>query len=295
MGRYAYFIKVEPDANNNKYYEMREVGNDIEVCYGRVNTTETRRTYPSYQWHKVYNTRIAHGYADKTELKATGPQATFTNPFDGYAATVFERLLNAAQATLDRNYEAGIKVTEAMLISAQNLIDKLVAADSVGYANELLIDLYMTIPRKMRNVRDHIAKDMAALHRIIGEEQDLLDTMSASVQTTAASQTTTYPFVLAEATEADVRRLYSLYAGPLGRLIKVTRTNEPDLPQDSRLLWHGSGESNWYHILREGLRIRPATAYLTGAAFGNGIYFADYYQKSKNYCRGGRTKCTQHL
>ena len=174
-----------------------------------------------------------------------------------------------------------------MLVSAQNLIDKLLAADNIGYANELLVDLYMTIPRKMRNVRDHIAADMNQLHSIIGNEQDLLDTMSANVETSTAQAATTYPFVLAEATEADARRLYGLYNGQPGRLIKVTRTNEPDMPADIELLWHGSGESNWYHILREGLRIRPATAYLTGAAFGNGIYFADYYQKSKNYCSGG--------
>lgn len=288
MSRYVYFIKVEPNANNNKYYEMVESGDTIQVRYGRVNATETRRSYPSYQWNKVYDTRIAHGYTDKTELKATAAQGVFTNPFTGYAATTFERLVEAAQATIERNYEAGIKVTAAMLNSAQNLIDKLLAADNVGYANELLVDLYMTIPRKMRNVRDHIAKDIAHLHQIVGEEQNLLDTMSASVQTVSATQSATYPFVLAEATEADQRKLYSLYTGSLGRLIKVTRSNEPDLPADSRLLWHGSGESNWYHIIKEGLRIRPATAYLTGAAFGNGIYFADYYQKSKNYCRGGR-------
>lgn len=288
MGRYAYFIKVEPNANNNKYYEMQEVGDHIDVRYGRVNATETRRSYPSYQWEKVYRTRIDHGYMDKTELKATATQATFTNPFNGYAATTFERLVNAAQATIDRNYEAGIKVTAAMLVSAQNLIDKLLAADSVDYANELLVDLYMTIPRKMRNVRDYIAKDIAHLHQIVGEEQNLLDTMSASVQTTAASQTVTYPFVLAEATAIDHGYVSMLWPGEKKGLVKIVRADEPDLPNGKRLLWHGSGESNWYHIIREGLRIRPATAYLTGAAFGNGIYFADYYQKSKNYCRGGR-------
>lgn len=288
MARYAYFIKVEPNANNNKYYEMREEGGSIKVRYGRVDSTETTRSYPSYQWDHVYSTRISHGYTDKTELKATAAQGTFTNPFNGYAGQVFERLVNAAQATLDRNYEAGIKVTQAMLISAQNLIDKLLAADNIGYANELLVDLYMTIPRKMRNVRDHIAKDVTQLHQIIGEEQDLLDTMSASVETSAASQSTTYPFVLAEATPVDYGYVSTLWSGQHRGLVKVTRTNEPEMPTGVRLLWHGSGESNWYHILREGLRIRPATAYLTGAAFGNGIYFADYYQKSKNYCRGGR-------
>ena len=96
MARYAYLIKVEPNANNNKYYEMCEEGGSIKVRYGRVNATETIRSYPGYQWDHVYNTRISHGYTDKTELKATTVQGAFTNPFDGYAGQVFERLVNAA-------------------------------------------------------------------------------------------------------------------------------------------------------------------------------------------------------
>jgi hypothetical protein len=51
-----------------------------------------------------------------------------------------------------------------------------------------------------------------------------------------------------------------------------------------RLLWHGSRVGNFCGILKDGLRIAPPEASHTGAMFGNGIYFADQFQKSLNYC-----------
>ena len=53
---------------------------------------------------------------------------------------------------------------------------------------------------------------------------------------------------------------------------------------NKRLLWHGSRLSNWVGILKEGLRIAPPEAPVTGYMFGKGVYFADMVSKSANYC-----------
>jgi poly [ADP-ribose] polymerase len=54
-----------------------------------------------------------------------------------------------------------------------------------------------------------------------------------------------------------------------------------------QLLFHGSPLSNFTGILSQGLRIAPPEAPVSGYAFGKGIYFADMFQKSFNYCRMG--------
>ncbi|XP_045833755.1 poly [ADP-ribose] polymerase 2 [Trifolium pratense] len=50
------------------------------------------------------------------------------------------------------------------------------------------------------------------------------------------------------------------------------------------LLWHGSRLTNWTGILSQGLRIAPPEAPVSGYMFGKGVYFADMFSKSANYC-----------
>ncbi|GFR05312.1 poly polymerase 2 [Trichonephila clavata] len=56
------------------------------------------------------------------------------------------------------------------------------------------------------------------------------------------------------------------------------------------LLWHGSRITNWLGILKEGLRIAPPEAPVTGYMFGKGVYFADVSSKSANYCFATKRK-----
>jgi len=49
-------------------------------------------------------------------------------------------------------------------------------------------------------------------------------------------------------------------------------------------LFHGSGISSWYPIVKNGLKVMSGTEMMTnGAAYGNGIYFSDSFQMSYNY------------
>jgi len=52
-----------------------------------------------------------------------------------------------------------------------------------------------------------------------------------------------------------------------------------------KLLWHGTRVSNIAGILKQGLRIAPPEAPVTGYMFGKGVYFADSASKSANYCQ----------
>ena len=54
--------------------------------------------------------------------------------------------------------------------------------------------------------------------------------------------------------------------------------------ENRRLLWHGTKTENLLSILHKGLKIAPPSAEHTGSMFGNGIYFADFFDKAFNYC-----------
>lgn len=50
-------------------------------------------------------------------------------------------------------------------------------------------------------------------------------------------------------------------------------------PGQRLLLWHGSRSTNFAGILKQGLRIAPPEAPVTGYMFGKGIYLADVSYK----------------
>ena len=53
--------------------------------------------------------------------------------------------------------------------------------------------------------------------------------------------------------------------------------------KERKLLWHGSGVTNFIGILTQGLKIAPPEAPSTGWMFGKGVYFADCFAKSSGY------------
>lgn len=73
-------------------------------------------------------------------------------------------------------------------------------------------------------------------------------------------------------------------------IFKVQRKGEPEriLQWESipnhYLLFHGSKVFNFIGILHSGLRKAPPEAPVTGYMFGKGVYFADMFSKSIDYC-----------
>lgn len=56
------------------------------------------------------------------------------------------------------------------------------------------------------------------------------------------------------------------------------------------LLWHGTNSQNFISIMNSGLKIAPKNATRTGQMFGEGIYFADTFNKANNYAIGEESK-----
>ncbi|XP_023231702.1 poly [ADP-ribose] polymerase 2-like isoform X3 [Centruroides sculpturatus] len=85
-------------------------------------------------------------------------------------------------------------------------------------------------------------------------------------------------------THGETHRSYSL---SVTDVFKCSKSGEDKNFRDygnKMLLWHGSRLSNWPGILKQGLRIAPPEAPVTGYMFGKGVYFADMCSKSANYC-----------
>ena len=58
--------------------------------------------------------------------------------------------------------------------------------------------------------------------------------------------------------------------------------------RQNHFLFHGSGISSWYPIVKNGLKVMSGTAMMAnGAAHGNGIYFSDSFQMSYGYSSRG--------
>lgn len=78
----------------------------------------------------------------------------------------------------------------------------------------------------------------------------------------------------------------------VARVFRVEREGEADeyraalaeVSHNARLLWHGSRLVNFVGILSQGLRVAPKSAPKTGYMFGKGVYFADVFGKSAEYC-----------
>ncbi|KAJ6879992.1 hypothetical protein NC652_033359 [Populus alba x Populus x berolinensis] len=85
-------------------------------------------------------------------------------------------------------------------------------------------------------------------------------------------------------------KTHSQYTVDIAQIFKVSREDENESfrkfsnTKNRMLLWHGSRLTNWTGILSQGLRIAPPEAPVTGYMFGKGVYFADMFSKSANYC-----------
>ncbi|XP_058076900.1 poly [ADP-ribose] polymerase 2 isoform X1 [Magnolia sinica] len=85
-------------------------------------------------------------------------------------------------------------------------------------------------------------------------------------------------------------KTHSNYTVDIVQIFKASREVEAERfrkfssMKNRMLLWHGSRLTNWTGILSQGLRIAPPEAPSTGYMFGKGVYFADMFSKSANYC-----------
>lgn len=317
MPRYAYLLMVTEN-NNNKFYEITEVGDRLIINYGRVGSTKSTRNVPIQQWDSIYKSKIKKGYRDVTDLVAVKVDENgvverkrkFSE--DTEVSKLFETLQLFARDKIVANYRvSSSKVTANMVETAQSLIDKLMFQykedEGIDELNKTLLEIFITIPRKMADVQSCLflhtfsANDIEAK---IESEQKLLDALSGQVQiqgeedepeddmTLLEKMGLTARLVTDEETIMSVKRLMGKSMERAGKVYEITNLLTEKKYEDTfakseesreLLLFHGSRNENWFNIVQTGLLIKPAGVVHTGSMFGTGIYFANKAQKSLGY------------
>lgn len=311
-----YLVMVTGSANNNKYYRMIPNGSSWTAEYGRVGANPQKREYSMSQWSKKYNEKIAKGYVDQTDLvedliQVEKPKSEYKEIENKVIAEIVERLQSMARKAISENYTiSSNKVTQAMVDEAQDILTSLLTIETVEKFNETLLILFTTIPRKMSNVRDFLAKSDKDFSDIIQKEQDLLDVMKGQVvqkqiidDAAADENDTQYENTILEQLglvfeECDANDIATIKAslgeisGKFHKAWKVTNLKTQERfdnfvklneINDTRLLFHGSRNENWWSIINTGLVLKPTNAVITGKLYGYGIYFAPKARKSLGY------------
>lgn len=320
-GKTVKLIMVSGDKNANKYYNMFEQPDGtFKVEYGRVDLTTQHASYNMSQWETKYREKTRKGYKDVTEYttikESVEPKSdnTFISD-DQQVRSLIEELQRWAKNTVSQNYRIKTKnVTQKMIDDAQYIIDKISkqykANSTKKELNDLLVELFTVIPRKMGNVRDYLINDNTTtteISKIIDNEQSILDTLSGQVSIdndidneTKSDEPTTKKSSLLDAMGIEVsyvtdkkvidkvKKMMGDSANLFSRLfevknIKCDERYHKNEVKNEMLLWHGSRTQNFINILKTGLLIRPSGAIHTGSMFGDGIYTSNVCRKSIGY------------
>jgi poly [ADP-ribose] polymerase len=337
--RYAKLIHVSVDngltAQSNKVYTMEEQSDGKIKCeYGRVGKDLTTVYKDSSEWDKVLRSKTnpRKGYKDVTDLisEATSTSSGSTasdvvDIQDSKVKALFEDLMAFANKSIQTNYKVTQEsVTQAQIDAAQEILNKAANKVKLGVGikdiNDLLIELYTVIPRKMNDVRDYLLEkadtpnDVSKINDFLSNEQDTLDTMAGQVKLISqqkdvvdaddkGSETDKQITLLEQMglevsveTDSDKLALIEKLMGSTKDRAKtiykcVNRKTQAIFDKhysearfkDRKLFWHGSRNQNWFNIMQTGLMIRPSGVQHTGSMFGDGIYFANKAQKSLGY------------
>lgn len=306
-----YLVKVDPNANNSKYYKMIPNGDKFVAEYGRLgNANFQSAMYNMSQWDKKYNEKIKKGYENKSELIEELVTDTTEDSVDSpyqpipnkVIATIVDRLQKMANDTINKNYQVSAnQVTNAMIESAQGIIDSLANfSASVENFNNALVELFKVLPRKMRTVKENLAESTDEIPQIYQREQDLLDVMKGQV---VQRQVTEKP----KKNENDTKEKNKTILETMGiEMGEITEQEESEIKQalgsisdrfyqawkvkniktqknfdeymstvknkETKLLFHGSRSENWWSIINSGLVLRP-NAKITGKLYGHRYLF----------------------
>ena len=311
-----YLVMVTASANNNKYYKQIPHGDSWTAEYGRVGSSPQRREYPMSQWNSKYNEKIRKGYVDQSDLvedliRVEKPKKSEYREIENKAiAEIVERLQAMARKAISDNYTiSSNKVTHAMVDEAQDVLTSLIDAKDVDTFNETLLKLFTVIPRKMGNVKDYLAEKSDDFSRIIQKEQDLLDVMKGQVvqkqmidensekddiqnENTILEQ---LGLVFEECSTKDIAVIKDALGSCSDRFYQAWRVKNIQTQKryddfvrenhitNTKLLFHGSRNENWWSIINSGLVLKPTNAVITGKMFGYGIYYAPKARKSLGY------------
>jgi poly [ADP-ribose] polymerase len=314
-------VFVDPDNNgtqSNKFYDMTEnTDGTFTAVWGRIGQSTSTKAYSMRDWDKKYNEKIKKGYRDQTALFVVASKKDFNNISDKVINKIVEDLLAFAHQTISSNYTISSEaVTQKQIDTAQDLLNDLSSIISNKPTdkkiNNCLLEIYRTIPRKMKDVREHLInfqkihneEQLAYIQKILTQEQDLLDVMRGQVNVHAAqNEQANEQKTILDAMGMDLWLPQNNEVDQIKKLLKESK----DLyhtaycvknrkTQDkydkylsnvknkkTELFWHGSRNENWWSILSGGLVLRPTNAVITAKMYGIGSYFANLARKSIGY------------
>ena len=311
-----YLVMVTAYANNNKYYKQIPHGDTWTAEYGRIGSSSQRREYPMSQWNSKYNEKIRKGYVDQSDLvedliQVQKPkQSEYKEIENKVIAEIVERLQEMAKQAISDNYTiSSNKVTQAMVDEAQEILTGLLDIPDVDTFNDMLLKLFTVIPRRMENVKDYLVKSTEDFAKIIQREQDLLDVMRGQVvqkqimddtkddddnknENTILEQ---LGLEFDECNDKDIAVIKDALGSCADRFYKAWKVKNVKTQErfekfvkennikNTKLLFHGSRNENWWSIINTGLVLKPTNAVITGKMFGYGIYYAPKARKSLGY------------
>ena len=196
--------------NNNKFYNMEELGNGYwRATWGRVGTPGRSMEYPMSQWSAKYNSKTREGYQDisKTTVVSQGYKPEDDPEIEG----LLNHLLAISRQYVSNQTDIGT-LNASSIAEVQDLINSLTTtkseytgADSykewltkrgivddsaarmrfskecADKFNRALLKIWTIIPRKIKNTRDALYNPGSslptetALNKHISNEQSLLD------------------------------------------------------------------------------------------------------------------------
>lgn len=311
-----YLVMVTASANNNKYYKQIPHGDTWTAEYGRIGSSSQKREYPMSQWNSKYNEKIRKGYVDQSDLvedliQVQKPkQSEYKEIENKVIAEIVERLQTMAKQAISDNYTiSSNKVTQAMVDEAQEILTGLLDIPDVDTFNDMLLKLFTVIPRRMKNVKDYLVKSTEDFAKIIQREQDLLDVMRGQVvqkqimddtkdnddnknENTILEQ---LGLEFDECNDKDIAVIKDALGSCADRFYKAWKVKNIKTQErfekfvkennikNTKLLFHGSRNENWWSIINTGLVLKPTNAVITGKMFGYGIYYAPKARKSLGY------------
>lgn len=242
---------------------------------------------------------------------------------------LMQKLLDAAESFVKENTKTGIQnITKDMCDRAQRLLEKMRLCmengDVMGF-NRHMIKLYAAIPRSTKNAKiaellqrrgfleytkEGLPERLAWEQEFANKVQGAVNAIMAGIQIEADGKRSRIDLLCKqnnitarEATADEVALIKKNMGSDAHKLLHAwkcenlsTKARLQDYMQkksitETRMLWHGSDTGNFLSIFTRGLTLEKASY----GMFGQGIYFAKDFDKSRGYCsvlnsrwRGGR-------
>ncbi len=309
--------------NETVSFDVQEGGYSFIVTSGstqikRGPKKQRQFEYPIQEWANQMGYRLSKGWVPVSTKKRDLVEVSFKGEYkeidDKELKDFLEILVTANDEYYATNYTVKIEdIPFEDIDKAQNILLNLIEKkDNVPVAifNKALMEIWTIVPRPISQMKRLLAQDMKQYDSIIAREQEMLDNLNQMLRlnTVVGNDKTILEAnniemrVATNEEEDYIKNLLTNESSKYSRAWKVSNIDtekrfndyceEEGLSESHGInhLFHGSGFSNWWSIMKSGLYLNPALikpgVRIAGKAFGYGIYFAPYAGKSLHYTDG---------